>query len=90
MAKAKKAFLVEVEATITVLAFDEASATKKVSGMRANGTDIVGTDKVFTYAVTPTALPESIAKPVKKAAKSALTPAQKAAQTRAANKATTT
>ena len=57
MPKQKRPFQVEIEAKVTVLAFDEASARKKVERAlavgRNVGTDVVGTGVVWTYATTP-------------------------------------
>ncbi|HEV2068936.1 MAG TPA: hypothetical protein VGR26_03990 [Acidimicrobiales bacterium] len=59
MPKQKRPFQVEIEAMVTVLAFDEASARKKVERALAAGrnvaTDVKGTGVVWTYATTPDA-----------------------------------
>ncbi len=59
MPKQKRPFQVEIEAKVTVLAFDEASARKKVERALAVGrnvaTDVEGTGVVWTYATTPQA-----------------------------------
>ena len=59
MPKQKRPFQVEIEAKVTVLAFDEASARKKVeralAAGRNVGTDVEGTGVVWTYATTPAA-----------------------------------
>ncbi|HUF33390.1 MAG TPA: hypothetical protein VMN58_09315 [Acidimicrobiales bacterium] len=56
MPKQKRAFSVEIEARLTVQAFDEASARKKVERVLAEGRelgpDVESTDAVWTYAVT--------------------------------------
>jgi hypothetical protein len=56
MPKQKRRFQVEVEAKVTVLAFDEASARKKVERALAAGrnvaTDVEGTGAVWTHATT--------------------------------------
>ena len=56
MPKQKRPFQVEVEAKVIVLAFDEASARKKVgralAAGRNLGTDVEGTGAVWTYATT--------------------------------------
>jgi hypothetical protein len=56
MPKQKRPFRVEVEAKVTVLAFDEASARKKVERALAAGrnvaTDVEATGAVWTYATT--------------------------------------
>lgn len=55
MPKQKRAFTVEIEAKLNVLAFDEASARKKVERALAKGRqlgpDVVATADVWTYAV---------------------------------------
>jgi hypothetical protein len=57
MPKQKRPFQVEIEAKVTVLAFDEASARKKVeralAAGRKVGTDVEATGVVWTYATTP-------------------------------------
>jgi hypothetical protein len=59
MPKQKRAFAVEIEARLTVHAFDEGSARKKVERALAVGKvlgpDVETTDALWTYAVTPTA-----------------------------------
>jgi hypothetical protein len=54
MAKTKKTCRVEIEATIDVAAFDEASARKKVEKLlgtrRGLGPDVEATGDVWTYA----------------------------------------
>ncbi len=56
MPKQKRSFEVEVEAKLTVLAFDEGSARKKVERAlgtgRTLGTDVEATGAVWTYATT--------------------------------------
>ena len=56
MPKQKRPFQVEIEAKVSVLAFDEASARKKVeralAAGRNVGTDVEGTGVVWTYATT--------------------------------------
>lgn len=56
MPKKKRPFLVEVEAKLNVLAFDEDSARKKVERALADGrtvgVDVEATDATWTYAVT--------------------------------------
>ncbi len=56
MPKQKRLFEVEVEAKLTVLAFDEASARKKVeralAAGRDLGTDVEATGAVWTYVAT--------------------------------------
>jgi endonuclease/exonuclease/phosphatase (EEP) superfamily protein YafD len=53
--KQKRPFTVEIEAKLSVLAFDEASARKKVekalSKDRQLGPDVTATAEVWTYAV---------------------------------------
>lgn len=53
MAKSKKPFVVELEAKVVVMAFDEASARTKVertfARQRAIGTDVAATGHVWTY-----------------------------------------
>ena len=55
MPKQKRSFDVEIEAKLTVHAFDEASARKKVekafSSGRSLGTDVDAGDGIWTYAV---------------------------------------
>lgn len=55
MPKQKRAFTVEIEAKLSVLAFDEASARKKVERALAKGrqlgADVTTTAEVWTYAV---------------------------------------
>jgi hypothetical protein len=57
MPKQKRSFLVEIEAKVTVHAFDEASARKKVekafSGGRSLGADVDAGEGVWTYTVVP-------------------------------------
>ncbi|HEV2069714.1 MAG TPA: hypothetical protein VGR26_07975 [Acidimicrobiales bacterium] len=57
MPKQKRPFQVEIEAKVTVLAFDEASARRKVERALADGrnlgTDVEATGAVWTYATTP-------------------------------------
>lgn len=59
MPKQKRLFEVEVEAKLTVLAFDESSARKKVERALRMGhnldTDVEATGAVWTYATTPRA-----------------------------------
>ncbi|HEV2069273.1 MAG TPA: hypothetical protein VGR26_05730 [Acidimicrobiales bacterium] len=59
MPKQKRPFQVEIEAKVTVLAFDEESARKKVeralAAGRNVGTDVEATGVVWTYATTPEA-----------------------------------
>ena len=59
MPKQKQRFEVEVEAKLTVLAFDESSARKKVERALRVGhnldTDVEVTGAVWTYATTPRA-----------------------------------
>ena len=59
MPKQKRPFQVEIEAKVTVLAFDEASARKKVERALAPGrnvgNDVEATGAVWTYATTPEA-----------------------------------
>jgi hypothetical protein len=59
MPKQKRPFQVDIEAKVTVLAFDEASARKKVeralAAGRNLGTDVEATGVVWTYATTPQA-----------------------------------
>lgn len=56
MPKQKRSFLVEIEAKLTVQAFDEDSARKKVekafAGRRSIGTDVTA-DAIWTYTVVP-------------------------------------
>ena len=56
MPKQKQRFEVEIEAKLTVLAFDEGSARKKVERALAAGrdldTDVEATGAVWTYATT--------------------------------------
>ncbi len=56
MPKQKRPFQVEIEAKVTVLAFDEASARKKVeralAAGRNVGTDVEGAGVVWSYATT--------------------------------------
>lgn len=56
MPKQKRTFHVEIEAKLTVDAFDEASARKKVEKAlapgREIGTDVSATGDVWTYAAT--------------------------------------
>ena len=55
MPKQKRSFEVEIEAKLTVHAFDEASARKKVekafSSGRSLGADVDAGDGIWTYAV---------------------------------------
>jgi len=57
MPKQKRPFVVEIEAKLTVHAFDEHSARKKVKKAFANGrplgTDVDAGAGVWTYAVVP-------------------------------------
>lgn len=57
MPKQKRKFEVEIEAKLTVAAFDEASALKKIekalAPRREIGDDVLATGAVWTYAVTP-------------------------------------
>jgi hypothetical protein len=57
MPKQKRRFDVEIEAKVTVYAFDEDSARKKVekafTSGRSIGTDVDAGDGVWTYAVKP-------------------------------------
>jgi len=57
MPKQKRPFLVEIEAKLTVHAFDEDSARKKVETAFARGrplgVDVDAGDGVWTYAVVP-------------------------------------
>lgn len=57
MPKQKRPFQVEIEAKLTVLAFDEESASKKVeralAAGRSLGADVEATGAVWTYATTP-------------------------------------
>ncbi len=56
MPKRKRPFEVEVEAKLTVLAFDEGSARKKVERALASGrkldADVEATGSLWTYATT--------------------------------------
>lgn len=58
MPKQKRPFVVEIEAKLRVLAFDEDSARKKVekafSAGRSLGADVAAGEAVWTYAVIPT------------------------------------
>lgn len=53
MAKSKKPFVVELEAKVVVMAFDEASARTKVERAfardRSVGADVAATGHVWTY-----------------------------------------
>ena len=55
MPKQKRSFTVEIEAKLSVLAFDEASARKKVEKAltkgRQLGPDVAATAEVWTYTV---------------------------------------
>lgn len=55
MPKQKRSFTVEIEAKLNVLAFDEASARKKVEKALAKGRqlgpDVAATAEVWTYTV---------------------------------------
>ncbi len=55
MPKQKRPFTVEIEAKLSVLAFDEASARKKVEKAltkgRQLGPDVAATAEVWTYTV---------------------------------------
>ena len=55
MAKSKKPFVVELEAKVVVMAFDENSARTKVerafASGRSVGADVSGTGHVWTYFV---------------------------------------
>lgn len=57
MPKQKRPFVVEIEAKLTVYAFDDASARKKVekafASGRALGVDVDAGSGVWTYAVVP-------------------------------------
>lgn len=57
MPKQKLPFIVEIEAKLTVHAFDEASARKKVEKAfadgRSLGADVVAGEAIWTYAVEP-------------------------------------
>jgi hypothetical protein len=57
MPKQKRPFLVEIEAKLTVHAFDEDSARKKVEKVSASGrplgVDVHAGAGVWTYAVVP-------------------------------------
>ena len=57
MPKQKRPFIVEIEAKLTVHAFDEASARKKVekafASGRALGVDVNAGEGVWTYVVVP-------------------------------------
>ena len=57
MPKQKRPFDVEIEAKLTVYAFDEDSARKKVekafSSGRSLGADVHAGDGIWTYAVKP-------------------------------------
>lgn len=57
MPKQKRPFEVEIEAKLTVLAFDEQSARTKVeralAGGRELGVDVEATGAVWTYTVRP-------------------------------------
>jgi len=57
MPKQKRPFDVEIEAKVTVYAFDEVSARKKVekafASGRSIGPDVDAGDGVWTYAVKP-------------------------------------
>ena len=57
MPKQKRPFVVEIEANVTVHAFDEASARKKVekafASGRALGVDVIAGAEVWTYVVVP-------------------------------------
>lgn len=59
MPKQKRSFIVEIEAKLTVHAFDEASARKKVQKTFAPGrslsADVEAGDGVWSYAVVPSA-----------------------------------
>ena len=59
MPKQKRPFQAEIETKVTVFAFDEASARKKVertlAAGRNVGTDVEGTGVVWTYVTTPEA-----------------------------------
>lgn len=63
MPKQKRRFQLEIEAKLTVLAFDEESARKKVeralAAGRNVGTDVEGTGAVWTYVATPQPVSES-------------------------------
>ena len=54
--KQKRKFEVEIEAKLTVAAFDEASARKKIAkalaASREVGDDVLATGAVWTYSVT--------------------------------------
>ena len=57
MPKQKRPFVVEIEAKLTVQAFDEDSARKKVEKAfapgRALGIDVIAGTGVWTYVVVP-------------------------------------
>ena len=57
MPKQKRSFDVEIEAKVTVFAFDEDSARKKVekafSSGRSLGADVNAGDGIWTYSVKP-------------------------------------
>jgi hypothetical protein len=57
MPKQKRTFEIEIEAKLTVAAFDEASARKKIekalSARRELGNDVQATGEVWTYVATP-------------------------------------
>lgn len=57
MPKRKQPFVVEIEAKLTVMAFDDESARKKVEKAfaegRAIGPDVEGVGTIWTYAVVP-------------------------------------
>jgi hypothetical protein len=59
MPKQKRLFFVEIEAKLTVHAFDEASARKKVEKAfargRSLGVDVNAGEGVWTYSVEPSA-----------------------------------
>ncbi len=57
MPKQKRVFVVEIEAKLTVHAFDEHSARRKVekafAAGRSLGTDVDASEAIWTYAVRP-------------------------------------
>lgn len=59
MPKQKRSFVVEIEAKLTVQAFDEDSARKKIekafAGGRSIGTDVTA-DAIWTNAVIPSVI----------------------------------
>ena len=63
MPKQKRAFVVEIEANLTVRAFNEDSARKKVekafASGRSLGADVDAGNSVWTYAVIPSEQPSA-------------------------------